>query len=129
MIADSGEWDVFTEELGGALVKRADLVARITYTERKSETGEALYTMYQEPSLKVSGIINIKNGVQINTRPKEWSIQLKPKNWEEQQLQKKLENATETERAEVKRKYYEKLGFNEEAIALLGSLLPLDLCQ
>ncbi len=60
MIADSGEWDVFTEELGGALVKRADLVARITYTERKSETGEALYTMYQEPSLKVSGIINIK---------------------------------------------------------------------
>ncbi|HDL5436255.1 TPA: replication endonuclease, partial [Mannheimia haemolytica] len=124
VIADSGEWDVFTEELGGALVKRADLVARITYTERKSETGEALYTMYQEPSLKVSGIINIKNGVQINTRPKEWSIQLKPKNWEEQQLQKKLENATETERAEVKRKYYEKLGFNEEAIALLGELAP-----
>ncbi|TRC64852.1 replication endonuclease [Mannheimia haemolytica] len=124
VIADSGEWDVFTEELGGALVKRADLVARITYTERKSETGEALYTMYQEPSLKVSGIINIKNGVQINTRPKEWSIQLKPKNWEEQQLQKKLENATETERAEAKRKYYEKLGFNEEAIALLGELAP-----
>lgn len=124
VIADSGEWDIFTEELGGALVKRADLVARLTYTERKSESGEALYTMYQEPSLKVSGIINTKNGVQINTRLKEWSIQLKPKNWEEQQLQKKLENATETEQAEAKRKYYEKLGFNEEAIALLGELAP-----
>lgn len=115
---------VFTQALGGALVKRADLVARITYTERQSESGEALYTLYQEPSLKVNGIINTANGVQINTRPKEWTICLKPKDWEEQQLQRKLENATETERAEAKRKYYEKLGFNEEAIALLGELAP-----
>ncbi|HGO5853325.1 TPA: replication endonuclease [Mannheimia haemolytica] len=122
--ANDGDWKGFTQALGGALVKRADLVARITYTERQSESGEALYTLYQEPSLKVNGIINTANGVQINTRPKEWTICLKPKDWEEQQLQRKLENATETERAEAKRKYYEKLGFNEEAIALLGELAP-----
>lgn len=94
------------------MVKRADLVARLTYTERKSESGEALYTMYQEPSLKVSGIINTKNGVQINTRPKEWAISLKPENWEEKQLQKKLAQATALEREEIERKHLEKLGFN-----------------
>lgn len=106
------------------MVKRADLVARLTYTERKSESGEALYTMYQEPSLKVSGIINTKNGVQINTRPKEWAISLKPENWEEKQLQKKLAQATALEREEIERKHLEKLGFNAEAIALLGELAP-----
>ncbi len=86
MIADSGEWDVFTEELGGALVKRADLVARITYTERKSETGEALYTMYQEPPLKVY-IITLKTVCRLIHARKSGAFNLNLKT-EEQQLQK-----------------------------------------
>lgn len=122
--ADDGDWEAFTEELGGALVKRADLPARLTYTERTSETGEALYTMYQEPSLKVDGVINTQNGVQIKTRQKEWAICLKPENWEEKQLQKKLAQATALEREEIERKHLEKLGFNAEALALLGELAP-----
>ncbi len=111
----------FSPKLGGALVKRCRFSCTYYLYRTQSETGEAVIYDVSEPSLKVSGIGNIKNGVQINTPRKSGAFNLNLKLGGEQQLQKKIRrNATETERAEVKRKYYEKLGFNEEAIALLG---------
>lgn len=119
-VANDGDWKGFTVALGGALVKRADLVARLVYVPRVDESGNATYTMYKEESLKVNGLINPFTGARVTTRLKDWKISVKPKNWEEQQLSK----LTETERVKAESKRLEKLGFDAEAQALLGELAP-----
>lgn len=121
--ANEGDWKGFTEALGGALVKRADLVARLVYVPRTDENGNAAYTMYKEESLKVNGLINPFTGARVTTRLKDWKIGIKPKNWKELQHQKKLAKATTTEeKASIEASRLEKLGFDAEAQALLGEL-------
>ncbi|AWI51395.1 replication endonuclease [Actinobacillus porcitonsillarum] len=121
--ANEGDWQGFTQTLGGALVKRADLFARLVYAPRIDENGNAAYTMYKEESLKVNGLINPFTGARVTTRLKDWKIGVKPRNWDELQQQKKLANATPEEKAKIKATQLEKLGFNAEAQALLGDLI------
>ncbi|WGE32538.1 replication endonuclease [Actinobacillus genomosp. 2] len=117
--ANDGDWKGFTVALGGALVKRADLIARLVYVPRTDESGNATYTMYKEESLKVNGLINPFTGVRVTTRLKDWKIGIKPKNWEVQQLSK----LTEAERERAESKHLEKLGFDKDSQLLLGELV------
>lgn len=121
--ANEGNWQGFTQALGGALGKRADLFARLVYVPRTDESGEAAYTLYKEPSFKVNGLTNPFTGARITTRLKNWKISVKPRNWDELQHQKKLANATPEEQAKIEATRLEKLGFNAEAQALLGDLI------
>lgn len=121
-LADDGNWKGFTFALGGPLTKRADLPAHLTYEPRTDESGEAAYTLYKEPSMKVCGVMNSVTGVRIKTRLKDWKIVVKPKNWEELQRQKQWQHATTEARANIEAEQLKKSGFSAEAQALLGEL-------
>ncbi len=120
--ANDGDWKGFTLALGGALVKRADLPVRLVYVPRTNENGEAAYTLYKEPSFKVNGLVNPFTGARVTTRTKDWRISRKPQNFDELQYERAFIKASPEAQAEMESKRLKKLGFDEEALALLGEL-------
>ncbi|MDE4031156.1 replication endonuclease [Glaesserella parasuis] len=94
-IADVGDWAVYTEFQGGALVLRRELKVRLHY---------ALYGQdkYQQDRKKVNGVANQLNGTVAITRKKEWKIGRKPTNWEEMRQQKLLGYHEQAEHSEAK---------------------------